>query len=234
MSGFLAFKIYENAKKPPWNCLLYRPGSQGIVGSTEQARGGLWERVQSASGEWRKGNHFVWKAKWALRERASGEQNREGLSSHLRTPIWMKYQSELDQKLSKTKRSSLKLISFPDVPTYQWRIPGRQTHCDIYYVGIYVCYYSRLTFFFSWFRNRDTVPSPLSICHLAELDNDTLYLYGPGSLDALDRNWGNQAVQAVSAISFKFIDFDNIVPQLYKIRARFPSLLVSIPRKKHD
>lgn len=72
---------------------------------------------------------------------------------------------------------------------------------------------------------RNTVPSPLSICHLAELDNDTLYLYGPGSLDALDRNWGNQAVQAVSAISFKFIDFDNIVPQLYKIRARFPSLL---------
>lgn len=72
------------------------------------------------------------------------------------------------------------------------------------------------------------MPSPLSICHLAELDNDTLYLYGPGSLDALDRNWGNQAVQAVSAISFKFIDFDNIVPQLYKIRARFPSLLVSI------
>ena len=93
MSGFLAFKIYENAKKPPWNCLLYRPGSQGIVGSTEQARGGLWERVRSASGEWRKGNHFVWKAKWALRERASGEQNREGLSSYLRTPIWMKYQS---------------------------------------------------------------------------------------------------------------------------------------------
>jgi len=72
---------------------------------------------------------------------------------------------------------------------------------------------------------RDAVPSPLSICHLAELDNDTLYLYGPGSLDALDRNWGNQAVQAVSAISFKFIDFDNIVPQLYKIRARFPSLV---------
>lgn len=70
------------------------------------------------------------------------------------------------------------------------------------------------------------MPTPLSICHLAELDSDTLYLYGPGSLDALDRNWGSQAVQTVSAISFKFIDFDNIVPQLYKIRARFPSLLV--------
>ena len=84
---------------------------------------------------------------------------------------------------------------------------------------------------YMYFSTRDTVPSPLSICHLAELDNDTLYLYGPGSLDALDRNWGNQAVQAVSAISFKFIDFDNIVPQLYKIRARFPSLLVSIQGK---
>lgn len=71
----------------------------------------------------------------------------------------------------------------------------------------------------------DAVPSPLSICHLAELDSDTLFLYGPGSLDALDRHWGSQAVQAVSAISFKFINFDNIVPQLYKIRARFPSLV---------
>lgn len=70
----------------------------------------------------------------------------------------------------------------------------------------------------------------MSICHLAELDNDMLYLYGPGSLDALDRNWGNQAVQAVTAISFKFIDFDLIVPQLYKIRARFPSLVVSMFR----
>ncbi|XP_068694422.1 leucine-rich repeat-containing protein 49-like [Montipora foliosa] len=72
---------------------------------------------------------------------------------------------------------------------------------------------------------RDIVPSPVSICHLAELDNDMLYLYGPGSLDALDRNWGNQAVQAVTGISFKFIDFDLIVPQLHKIRARFPSLV---------
>lgn len=78
--------------------------------------------------------------------------------------------------------------------------------------------------------DRDTVPTPLSICHLAELDSDMLYLYGPGSLDALDRNWGNQAVQAVTAISFKFIDFDLIVPQLYKIRARFPSLVVSMFR----
>ena len=52
----------------------------------------------------------------------------------------MKYQSELEQELSKTKRSSLKLISFPDVRTYPSRIPGRQTHCDIYYVDIYVCY----------------------------------------------------------------------------------------------
>lgn len=73
--------------------------------------------------------------------------------------------------------------------------------------------------------DRDTVPTPMSICHLAELDSEMLYLYGPGSLDALDRNWGNQAVQAVTAISFKFIDFDLIVPQLYKIRARFPSLV---------
>lgn len=45
-------------------------------------------------------------------------------------------------KTVQNKALSLKLISFPDVRTYQWRIQGRQKHCDIYYVGIYVCYYN--------------------------------------------------------------------------------------------
>ncbi|EDO45771.1 predicted protein, partial [Nematostella vectensis] len=63
-----------------------------------------------------------------------------------------------------------------------------------------------------------------TICHLAELDGETLYLYGPGSLDALDRNWGAQAVNSVSVISFKFIEYDAIVPHFHKIGTRFPSL----------
>ncbi|XP_031566917.1 leucine-rich repeat-containing protein 49-like [Actinia tenebrosa] len=65
----------------------------------------------------------------------------------------------------------------------------------------------------------------LSICHLAELDGDTLYLYGPGSLDALDRNWGAQAVNSVLNMSIKFINYDTIVPYFSKISTRFPSLV---------
>ncbi|EDO26751.1 predicted protein, partial [Nematostella vectensis] len=73
--------------------------------------------------------------------------------------------------------------------------------------------------------DRSPETSPLSICHLAELDGETLYLYGPGSLDALDRNWGAQAVNSVSVISFKFIEYDAIVPHFHKIGTRFPSLV---------
>ncbi|XP_048583494.1 leucine-rich repeat-containing protein 49 isoform X2 [Nematostella vectensis] len=74
-------------------------------------------------------------------------------------------------------------------------------------------------------NNTSPETSPLSICHLAELDGETLYLYGPGSLDALDRNWGAQAVNSVSVISFKFIEYDAIVPHFHKIGTRFPSLV---------
>ena len=48
--------------------------------------------------------------------------------------------------------------------------------------------------------------SDSTICHLAELEGETLYLYGPGSLDALDRNWGQQAANTVTNVVFKFID----------------------------
>lgn len=64
--------------------------------------------------------------------------------------------------------------------------------------------------------------SDLIICHLAELESDTLFLYGPGSLDALDRNWGQQAVNTITSVSFKFIDYDDIVPYLGKLQAKFP------------
>jgi hypothetical protein len=83
------------------------------------------------------------------------------------------------------------------------------------------------------FSCRSVDVNSLSICHLAELDGETLFLYGPGSLDALDRNWGTQAVNTVSIISIKFIDYDTIVPHFHKICARFPSLVVSTWRVVH-
>ncbi|XP_022108210.1 leucine-rich repeat-containing protein 49-like isoform X2 [Acanthaster planci] len=61
-------------------------------------------------------------------------------------------------------------------------------------------------------------------CHLAELDGDTLNLYGPGSMEALDKSWGVQAAGSVMAVSFKFIDFDKIAKHLHKIRIRFPNV----------
>ena len=65
-----------------------------------------------------------------------------------------------------------------------------------------------------------------TICHLAELEGETLYLYGPGSLDALDRNWGQQAANTVTNAVFKFVDFDDIVPHLGKIQTKFPVVQV--------
>ena len=65
------------------------------------------------------------------------------------------------------------------------------------------------------------------MCHLAELEGDTLHLYGPGSLESLDKSWGVQAAGSVTTVSFKFIDFDNISKHLHKIRIRFPNVSVS-------
>ncbi|XP_064618842.1 leucine-rich repeat-containing protein 49-like isoform X2 [Lineus longissimus] len=76
--------------------------------------------------------------------------------------------------------------------------------------------------------NMASSPSGSNLTHLAELDNDTLNLYGSGSLEALDRNWGIQAAGAVTTVAFKFIDFEIIAKQLHKIRARFPSVTTLI------
>ncbi|XP_033107999.1 leucine-rich repeat-containing protein 49-like isoform X2 [Anneissia japonica] len=62
------------------------------------------------------------------------------------------------------------------------------------------------------------------VCHLAELDGDTLHLYGPGSLDSLEKNWGIQAAGAVTNVSFMFIEFDKVVKHLHKLRVRFPNV----------
>lgn len=61
-------------------------------------------------------------------------------------------------------------------------------------------------------------------CHLAELEGSTLNLYGPGSLEALDKSWGVQAAGSINTIAFRFIDFDQIASHLHKIRLRFPNV----------
>ncbi|XP_064608025.1 leucine-rich repeat-containing protein 49-like isoform X2 [Liolophura sinensis] len=60
--------------------------------------------------------------------------------------------------------------------------------------------------------------------HLADLEADKLSIYGPGAMEALDKNWGIHAAGAVTTITFKFIDFDVISKHLHKIRTRFPSV----------
>ncbi|XP_029109214.1 leucine-rich repeat-containing protein 49-like isoform X1 [Scleropages formosus] len=64
----------------------------------------------------------------------------------------------------------------------------------------------------------------LSDSHLAELDGDTLRLFGTGALEALERGWGAQTAGAVTVIAFRYIAFDAIVPLLSRIRLKFPNL----------
>ncbi|XP_056463508.1 leucine-rich repeat-containing protein 49 [Gadus chalcogrammus] len=64
----------------------------------------------------------------------------------------------------------------------------------------------------------------LSEQHLAELDGDTLRLVGPGALEALERGWGAQTAGAVCTITFRYVQFDAIVPTLPRIRVKFPNL----------
>eukprot|EP00111_Clytia_hemisphaerica_P004223 TCONS_00012064-protein len=61
-------------------------------------------------------------------------------------------------------------------------------------------------------------------CHLAELDNNVLNLYGPRSLDALDKNWGEKNNSSIEAISFKFIQFRDIIPKLKIVKDKFLGL----------
>ncbi|XP_062404696.1 leucine-rich repeat-containing protein 49 [Sardina pilchardus] len=64
----------------------------------------------------------------------------------------------------------------------------------------------------------------LSESHLAELDGETLRLFGAGALEALERGWGVQTAAAVTTIAFRYINFDAIVPTLPRIRVKFPNL----------
>ncbi|XP_040271702.1 leucine-rich repeat-containing protein 49 isoform X1 [Bufo bufo] len=59
--------------------------------------------------------------------------------------------------------------------------------------------------------------------HLVELEGDTLSLYGLGALESLDRTWSVQTAGSVNTISFTFINFEDIVQILPKIRIKFPN-----------
>lgn len=63
--------------------------------------------------------------------------------------------------------------------------------------------------------------------HLVEVEGDTLFLYGSGALESLDRNWSVQTAGSVITIFFIFIDFDEIVPVLPKLKIKFPNCVVS-------
>ncbi|XP_034850637.1 leucine-rich repeat-containing protein 49 isoform X2 [Mirounga leonina] len=63
--------------------------------------------------------------------------------------------------------------------------------------------------------------------HLVEVDGDTLSLYGSGALESLDRNWSVQTAGMVTTVSFTFIEFDEIVQVLPKLKIKFPNSLVT-------
>uniref|UniRef100_A0A8C0CAT3 Leucine rich repeat containing 49 n=1 Tax=Balaenoptera musculus TaxID=9771 RepID=A0A8C0CAT3_BALMU len=61
--------------------------------------------------------------------------------------------------------------------------------------------------------------------HLVEVEGDTLSLYGSGALECLDRNWSVQTAGMVTTVSFTFIEFDEIVQVLPKLKIKFPNSL---------
>uniref|UniRef100_A0A663MLQ7 Leucine rich repeat containing 49 n=1 Tax=Athene cunicularia TaxID=194338 RepID=A0A663MLQ7_ATHCN len=59
--------------------------------------------------------------------------------------------------------------------------------------------------------------------HLVEVEGDTLCLYGAGALECLDRNWSVQTAGIIVTVSFTFIEFDEIVQVLTKLKTKFPN-----------
>lgn len=94
----------------------------------------------------------------------------------------------------------------------QYCLSSSESFLDDWVLWVFVC------------RNQGQYASDLN--NLADLEGDSLTMYGPQSLEALDRNWGVQAAGAVTHVLFKFIDFDEIAKHLHKIRTRFPGVQV--------
>lgn len=61
--------------------------------------------------------------------------------------------------------------------------------------------------------------------HLVEIEGETLSLYGSGALECLDRSWSVQTASMVTTVSFTFIEFDEIVQVLPKLKMKFPNSL---------
>ncbi|NXH15493.1 LRC49 protein, partial [Bucco capensis] len=80
-------------------------------------------------------------------------------------------------------------------------------------------------------RSLDTILSSavqgLSVLesHLVEVEGDTLSLYGAGALECLDRNWSVQTAGMIVTVSFMFIEFDEIVQVLTKLKIKFPNFM---------
>ncbi|XP_063269036.1 leucine-rich repeat-containing protein 49 isoform X3 [Prinia subflava] len=78
-------------------------------------------------------------------------------------------------------------------------------------------------------RSLDTILSSavqgLSVLesHLVEVEGDTLGLYGAGALECLDRSWSVQTAGIIATVSFMFIEFDEIVQVLGKLKTKFPN-----------
>ncbi|ROL42154.1 Leucine-rich repeat-containing protein 49 [Anabarilius grahami] len=64
----------------------------------------------------------------------------------------------------------------------------------------------------------------MSDSHLAELDGETLRLFGPGALETLERCWGVQTAASVTTVAFRYVHFDSIIPNFLRIRLKFPNL----------
>ncbi|XP_029431137.1 leucine-rich repeat-containing protein 49 isoform X2 [Rhinatrema bivittatum] len=60
--------------------------------------------------------------------------------------------------------------------------------------------------------------------HFVELEGDTLSLYGSGALESLERSWSLQSSGTITTLFFTFIDFDEIVQVLPKIKIKFPNV----------
>ncbi|XP_055029949.2 leucine-rich repeat-containing protein 49 isoform X1 [Misgurnus anguillicaudatus] len=64
----------------------------------------------------------------------------------------------------------------------------------------------------------------MSDSHIAELDGETLRLFGPGALETLERCWSVQTASNVTTIAFRYMSFDSIIPTFLRIRLKFPNL----------
>ncbi|XP_067275266.1 leucine-rich repeat-containing protein 49 [Pseudorasbora parva] len=64
----------------------------------------------------------------------------------------------------------------------------------------------------------------MSDSHLAELDGETLRLFGPGALETLERCWGIQTASSITTVAFRYMHFDSIIPNFLRIRLKFPNL----------